>query len=61
VMILLSALRRKDTYGEEPWGEDQVTDLDVGFVTAFWRDSKKKVRRKGSGNKPGDGPGGGAG
>ena len=61
VMILLSALRRKDTYGEEPWGEDEVTDLDVGFVTAFWRDSKKKVRRKGSGNKPGDGPGGGAG
>jgi multicomponent Na+:H+ antiporter subunit B len=59
VMILLSAMRRKDTYGEEPWGEDKVEDLDVGFVHAFWRDPKKKGRAKGSGKKKGRGPPGG--
>jgi multicomponent Na+:H+ antiporter subunit B len=36
VMILLSALRRQDTYGEEGWGEEEVPDLDIGYVHAFW-------------------------
>ena len=34
VMILLSAMRRRDQFGEEPWGEEEVEDLDVGFRTA---------------------------
>lgn len=35
VMILLSALRRRDTYGQEAWGEEGVAELDIGFVDAF--------------------------
>ncbi|MFO8174979.1 MAG: DUF4040 domain-containing protein [Longimicrobiales bacterium] len=35
VMILLSAMRRRDQFGEEPWGEEEVEDLEVGFVDAF--------------------------
>ena len=35
VMILLSALRRRDMYGEEGWGEEVIGTLDVGFVDAL--------------------------
>ena len=35
VMILLSALFGRDTYGEEGWGEETVGNLEVGFVDAF--------------------------
>ena len=35
VMILLSAMRRRDRYGEEGWGEEEVEGMDVGFRDAF--------------------------
>jgi multicomponent Na+:H+ antiporter subunit B len=35
VMILLSAMRKKDRYGEEGWGEEEVEGLDVGFMDVF--------------------------
>jgi len=35
VMILLSAMRRRDRYGEEGWGEEEVEAMDVGFRDAF--------------------------
>jgi multicomponent Na+:H+ antiporter subunit B len=35
VMILLSALRRRDSYGEEAWGDEVIDDMDVGFKDAF--------------------------
>jgi multicomponent Na+:H+ antiporter subunit B len=38
VMILLSALRRKDEFGEEPWGEEDIPHLESGFVQMFWTD-----------------------
>ncbi len=59
VMILLAALRRKDEFGEEAWGEDRVDDLDLGFVRAFWKDSKEEDRKSAKGEKRGRGTGGG--
>jgi multicomponent Na+:H+ antiporter subunit B len=58
VMILLSSLRGRDTYGQEAWGDEKVQDLDVGFVDAFGeemdapspkvgRRKKRKRRKKG--------------
>ena len=44
VMILLSALRRKDTFGEEEWGEEGMPTSKAGYVYAFWTG-----RRKGGG------------
>ncbi len=38
VLILLSALRKKDEFGEEAWGEEQIPDLEVGFVHMYWLD-----------------------
>jgi len=35
-MILLSAMRRKDRFGEEEWGQENVPDLSGSFVTFFW-------------------------
>jgi multicomponent Na+:H+ antiporter subunit B len=36
VMILLAGLRRRDTFGERAWGEEEdVPDLDPGFLDAF--------------------------
>jgi len=47
VMILLSALRRRDTYGQEAWGEEGVEELDIGFVDAFGEEmeAESKGRR----------------
>ena len=44
VMILLSAMRRKDRFGEEQWGEEEMPNLFGGFVTEFWlgRDGRMK-------------------
>ncbi len=36
VMILLSAMGRKDRFGEERWGEENVPNLSRGFVPTFW-------------------------
>jgi len=58
VMILLSALRRRDTYGQEAWGDETVQNLDIGFVDAFGEEMeettstgggprKKKRKKKG--------------
>jgi multicomponent Na+:H+ antiporter subunit B len=47
VMILLSALKRKDAYGEEAWGEEEVPDLDVGFIHAFWNRPRNGRERGG--------------
>ena len=38
VMILLSAMRRKDRYGEEGWGEEEVEELEVGFRDAYGKE-----------------------
>jgi multicomponent Na+:H+ antiporter subunit B len=35
VMILLSAMRRRDRYGEEGWGEEEMEGFDVGFKDAY--------------------------
>jgi multicomponent Na+:H+ antiporter subunit B len=58
VMILLSAMQRRDRFGEEAWGEDKVENLDVGFVDAFGEEmgveeedgNKRRKGRKGRGN-----------
>ncbi|NNM03564.1 MAG: DUF4040 domain-containing protein [Gemmatimonadetes bacterium] len=44
VMILLSAMRRKDRFGEEQWGQENVPDLSGSLVTFFWlgRDGRMK-------------------
>ncbi len=44
VMILLSAMRRKDRFGEERWGEENVPNLYRGFVTAFWLDQDGQMK-----------------
>jgi multicomponent Na+:H+ antiporter subunit B len=44
VMILLSAMRRKDRFGEERWGEENVPNLYRGFVTAFWLDQDGRMK-----------------
>ena len=43
VMILLSGLRGRDSYGEEAWGEEEVPSLEVGFVRMFWVDAEGKL------------------
>lgn len=43
VMILLSAMRRRDQFGEEGWGEEEVPNLDVGFVKMFWVDREGRI------------------
>ena len=47
VMILLSAMRRKDRFGEERWGEENVPNLYRGFVTAFWLDQDGRMKGEG--------------
>lgn len=54
VMILLSAMRRKDRFGEEQWGEEDVPDLGGAFVTFFWLDQDGTMR---SGPEAADGEG----
>ncbi len=44
VMILLSAMRRKDRFGEERWGEEDVPTLYGGFVTKFWLDQDGRMK-----------------
>jgi len=44
VMILLSAMRRKDRFGEERWGEENVPDLYHGYVTTFWLDQDGRMK-----------------
>ena len=44
VMILLSAMRRKDRFGEEQWGEEGVPVLYRGFVGSFWLDRDGRMR-----------------
>jgi len=58
VMILLSALRGRDAYGQEAWGEEGVDDLDLGFVYAFWKGEGKTGGGKGP-SRGGKGKGGG--
>ncbi len=47
VMMLLSVLRRRDEFGEEAWGEEEVPNLDVGFVKMYWIDREGRVTDKG--------------
>jgi multicomponent Na+:H+ antiporter subunit B len=54
VMILLSAMRRRDRYGEEGWGEEEVEGLDVGFKDAFGKEMKA-ARKKEAGEEEGRG------
>ena len=51
VMILLSAMRRKDRYGEEGWGEEEVEGLDVGFVDAFGEEMEGTKNSEGKGKR----------
>ena len=51
VMILLSAMRRKDRYGEEGWGEEGVEELDVGFVDAFGEEMEGTENGEGKGEE----------
>jgi multicomponent Na+:H+ antiporter subunit B len=56
VMILLSVLGRRDTYGQEAWGEETVDDLEIGFVDAFGEEmetegSENGHRRRTKGKK----------
>jgi len=51
VMILLSAMRRKDRYGEERWGEENVPNLYRGYVTPFWLDQDGRMRGAGKGDE----------
>jgi multicomponent Na+:H+ antiporter subunit B len=44
VMILLSAMRRKDRFGEERWGEESVPDLFRGFAPTFWLGQDGRMR-----------------
>jgi multicomponent Na+:H+ antiporter subunit B len=44
VMLLLSAMRRKDQYGEEQWGEEDVPDLSRGIVPIFWLGADGRMR-----------------
>jgi len=44
VMILLSAMRRKDRFGEEQWGEENVPNLYHGYVTPFWLDHDGRMQ-----------------
>jgi len=54
VMILLSAMRRRDQFGEEPWGEEEVEDLEVGFVDAFGKEMDGKEEAETGGGKGAD-------
>jgi multicomponent Na+:H+ antiporter subunit B len=47
VMLLLSALRRRDTYGEEGWGEEGMPTSKAGYVYAFWTGRKSRKGREG--------------
>ena len=51
VMILLSALRRRDTYGQEAWGDETLRDLDIGFVDAFGKEMESRPREGGGRRK----------
>ena len=44
VMILLSAMRRKDRYGEDQWGEEDVPDLSGSVVPTFWLGADGRMR-----------------
>ena len=44
VMILLSGMRRKDRYGEERWGEEDVPDLSGSVVPTFWLGADGRMR-----------------
>lgn len=46
VMILLSAMRRRDRYGEEGWGEEEVDGLDIGFKDAFGKEMKGARKKR---------------
>lgn len=43
VMVLLSAMKGRDQYGEEEWGEDGVPVL-MGFVPNFWLGEDGRMR-----------------
>lgn len=55
VMMLLSAMRRRDEFGEKGWGEEEVPNLDIGFVKMFWVDREGRI----SAEPPDDDGGGG--
>lgn len=57
VMILLSAMRRKDRFGEERWGEENVPNLYTGYVTSFWLDHRGRMQAAPEGeDEKGGGP-----
>jgi multicomponent Na+:H+ antiporter subunit B len=54
VMILLSAMRRKDRFGEERWGEEHVPNLGRGFVPTYslGKDGRMRDTDGGQDEKP---------
>jgi multicomponent Na+:H+ antiporter subunit B len=44
VMILLASMRRKDRFGEEEWGAENVPDLFRGHVPDFWLGRDGRMR-----------------
>jgi multicomponent Na+:H+ antiporter subunit B len=44
VMILLSAMGRKDRFGEERWGEENVPTLVRGYVPNYWLGRDGRMR-----------------
>lgn len=58
VMILLSALRGRESLGQEGWGEEAAGNLEIGFVDAFGEEMETgqgKGRAKGRKKKRGRG------
>ena len=43
VMVLLSGMRRRDTLGQEAWGEEGLEDLDPGLGAGFSSDTAVSV------------------
>ncbi len=55
VMILLSAMRRRDRFGEEAWGDERVETLDIGFVDAFGSEMEGQGEGEDTGREGGAG------
>lgn len=51
VMILLFGVRRRDTYGQEAWGDETVQNLEIGFVDAFGEEMEQATSTGGARRK----------
>jgi len=58
VIVLLSGLRRRDSLGEEAWGEEGLHDLDPGLGASYSGHDETSGEDE-KGERPGERPGGG--